>query len=98
MDMDQIIRTAISQKKLLGFVYEARPRIVEPHIYGKKDGRYGILAYQVDGESSGKLPDWRRMYLKKISGDITILDKTFLGKRPTAGKHSEWDEIYCIVS
>lgn len=94
--MEEIIKQAINEKRLLEFYYENHRRDVEPHIYGRKNGQYGILAYQVGGESSSGKMEWKRMYLDKII-DLKISEKTFSGKRDVTGPHSEWDEKILIV-
>jgi len=96
--MDSIIKEAITKKKLLEYDYDGYHRIVEPHIFGKKDGKDAILVYQVGGESSsGGLPNWRRMILKGIT-NMKVSEQSFPGRRPTSGKHSSFDTIYRIVS
>ena len=96
--MMDTIRGAIRERRKLEFVYHGLTRIAEPHVAGTKDGREGILTYQTGGQSSsGKLPNWRRLYLDEIS-QLRVLDDTFPGKRESpSGMHSAWDEIYEIV-
>lgn len=96
--MDDIIKTAIFEKKLLEFTYDGLQRIAEPHVYGVKDGKYELLVYQIRGQSrSGGLPNWRRVELRKIS-NMRILDESFPGSRPTlSGKHSNFDTTIAIV-
>lgn len=43
--MDQIIRQAISEKRLVEFMYQGLQRIAEIHVYGIKGGVHQILAY-----------------------------------------------------
>jgi hypothetical protein len=95
--MDAMIRQAISVKKLLDFNYDGYHRIAEPHIYGRKDGKDGLLVFQIRGQSSSGKFGWKRMYLNEIT-NVTVLDETFPGKRPVSGSHSIWDKIYLIVS
>jgi len=97
--MDSMIREAIENKKLLEYDYDGYHRITEPHVYERKDGQDAILVYQIGGGSkSGGIPNWRRMYLNEIS-NMTISDKTFLGRRQTpTGKHSSFDRTLMIVS
>lgn len=93
---DEMIREAITEKKLLMFDYDGFHRIVEPHVYGRKNNEDEILAYQTEGQSSSEELGWRRMSLNKIS-NMQILDKKFPGKRDVTGNHSVWDVTYCIV-
>lgn len=94
---DVMIRIAIREKKVLGFHYKGLYRIVEPHVYGNKNGDDGMMTFLIGGQSSSGFPHgWRRMYLKEITG-MRILDRRFPGRRPASDSHSMWDYTYCIV-
>jgi len=96
-NIDQILRAAIAQTRLLQLRYRGRDRIVEPHDYGEHNGIIKVLTYQVGGSSSGPLPNWRWMDVEQISGP-QLLDQTFPGGRPTAsGKHHKWDTLFVRV-
>jgi hypothetical protein len=58
-----------------------------------------ITFYQFHGgSSSGGLPDWRRVKLKKIS-NFQIREKYFKGKGAfPSGKHSSFDRRLAIVN
>jgi predicted DNA-binding transcriptional regulator YafY len=95
--MDDLIKQAISQKRLIDFSYNNRRRIAEPHILGTLKGVTQVLTYQLAGESSSQLPDWRRINVDKIL-DLQIRDDTFPGQRPClSGKHSSWDDVHLAV-
>jgi hypothetical protein len=95
--IDQVLRTAITETRLIRLRYLGRERIVEPHDYGEHKGSVKLLAYQVGGSSSGRLPNWRWMEVQQIS-DAQLLDQTFAGGRPVAsGKHHEWDKLFIRV-
>ena len=98
MSKEQTIIDAIDAKKMLKFDYHDHQRIVEPHVYGIKDSKKSLQAYQTGGtSSSGGIPEWRRMFLDEIS-DLEILKESFPGKRPTpSGKHSSFDRIIQMV-
>ena len=98
MSTEDLIQSAIQDKKLLKFIYHKFERIVEPHVFGVLDGREELQSYQIRGGSStGGLPEWRRMILTEMS-DVEILDQTFPGKRPfPSGKHSSFDRIISLV-
>ena len=69
MDTDELIRTAIRERRLVEFRLHGLRRISEPHLYGIYKGARQILVYQISGESrSGDLPDWRRADLEEILG------------------------------
>jgi hypothetical protein len=98
-ETDKLLRKAISEKRLIRFVYASKPRIAEPHDYGVQKGQVRLLSFQVGGESnSGKLPAWRWLDVDKIS-DVVILEKQFRGGRPApSGKHHAWDELFIRVA
>jgi hypothetical protein len=93
---DEMIREAITEKKLVEFDYDGHHRIAELHVYGRRNEANGILAYQIDGKSSKDTLGWKRMVTKKMA-NLRLLDKTFPGIRHVNGKHSPWDLIYLIV-
>ena len=95
--VDELLRTAIEQRRLIRLLYRNKDRIVEPHDYGVHNGVVKLLGYQVGGASSGKLPNWRWMETDLIS-DIRLLDRTFPGGRPApSGKHHQWDKLFIRV-
>ena len=95
--LDQLLRTAIEQTRLLRLCYQNRNRIVEPHDYGVQKGVVKLLTRQIRGSSSGPLPGWRWMETDQIS-DAEMLDETFPGGRPTpSGKHHDWEIIFIRV-
>jgi len=58
--IDQLLRGAIRNKRLIEFEYQQLKRVAEPHDYGIQNGIKKVLVYQVSGGSkSGRLPDWR---------------------------------------
>jgi predicted DNA-binding transcriptional regulator YafY len=96
-NVDELIRRAIEQRLLLRLVYHNKQRIVEPHDYGVHNGSVKLLAYQVGGSGSGKLPNWRWLELDLIS-DIHLLEKTFSGGRAgSAQRHHKWDTLFMRV-
>src|SRR6266851_112273 len=96
-NVDEALRAAIEQKRLIQLFYRNKSRIVEPHDYGVHKGSVKLLGYQVGGFSSGRLPNWRWMEVNSIS-DIHLLNRTFPGGRPNpSGKHHEWDQLFLRV-
>jgi hypothetical protein len=75
------IVSAIRGQHLLGFRYDGRPRVVEPHIYGVNTKGHPVLsAYQLLGGSvSGERVGWK-MFLVRGMDDIRMLEATF--RRP----------------
>src|SRR5579871_123448 len=96
-DIDELLRTAISQRRLIRLKYHGKERIVEPHDYGIHKGSAKLLAYQVGGSSSGPLPNWRWFEIALIS-DLSLLDQTFPGGRPPeSGNHHNWEKLFIRV-
>ena len=95
--LDQLLRTAIQQTRLLRLRYRNKDRILEPHDYGQHNGVIKLLTRQISGSSSGPLPNWRWMEIDQIS-DAQLLDETFPGGRLTrSGKHHKWDKLFLRV-
>jgi hypothetical protein len=93
-----VLRDAIETKHLIQFLYKDKLRIVEPHDYGIHNGSIKLFGYQVAGRSSEPLPNWRWVLVDSIS-DLTMLNRTFPGRRPSAsGKHHRWDQIFIRVT
>ncbi|HNT26540.1 MAG TPA: WYL domain-containing protein [bacterium] len=91
-----VIEEAIRTKAIIEFYYSSHHRVVEPHVLGIHTGIIQLLGYQIDGSSSsGKLPEWRRFDLNRMS-NIQITDKKFSGQRPS-GHHSSWDRTILVV-
>src|SRR5882724_124025 len=96
-NVDQLLRTAIEQKRLIQFVYRNKERIVEPHDYGIHNGRAKLLAYQVGGASSERIPNWRWIETDSIS-NFHVRNETFPGgRRAPSGKHHKWDKLFIRV-
>ena len=95
---DKLIRRAIAEKRLVRFVYQDKERIAEPHDYGQIKGTDRLFCYQLRGESTGRLPNWRLVDVPGIEG-LEILDEKFAGSRGAAyDKHLTWDKIYARVA
>lgn len=97
-DVDALLRAAIEQKRLVELIYFDKRRVVEPHDYGVHNGTVKLLAYQVGGSSSGRLPNWRWMEVSSISS-LRLLDRTFAGGRGNASsQHHRWEQLFARVS
>lgn len=97
-DLDKLIRKAIRNKQLIRLVYQNKVRVIEPHDYGIHKSVVKLLAYQVRGSSTGRLPGWRWLEVGGIS-DAQLMDETFPGNRPPpSGQHHQWDEIFIRVA
>lgn len=95
--VDQFVREAIARKCLIRFQYGGYDRVAEPHDYGVQAGLVRLFCYQTGGQSSGRLPNWRLLYVAKISA-LELLDQTFPGSRGDSyRKHLVWDEVFARV-
>lgn len=90
--MNELIKQAITNKKLIEFLYKGHPRVIEPHVLGVNDNVTQVLGFQVGGSSStGRIPEWRRFDVQKIAY-LNVTEIRFLGRQPNpSGKHSSWD-------
>jgi hypothetical protein len=88
---------AIENMRMIRFSYHGKDRIAEPHDHGILNGSVQLLSWQVDGRSSRPLPNWLLAKVDEIT-ELTLLDQTFPGGRPTAtGKHIKWDVLFIRV-
>lgn len=95
--LDELLRAAIDQRRLIQLRYDNRPRILEPHDYGVQNGVIRLLAYQVGGSCSGKIPNWRWLDVDRIS-QPQMLSRVFRGGRSIpSGKHHTWDQLFVRV-
>ena len=93
----ELLLEAISEKRLIRFNYQGKARIAEPHDYGIQKGQRRLLAYQVRGASTGKLPGWRWIEVQGLS-DLEVLKVNFPGSRgDESNKHHVWDEVFARV-
>jgi hypothetical protein len=96
---DNLLRTAIEDRRLVAFVLHGRPRVGEPHDYGIIKEVATLFFYQTGGESnSGKPVGWRRAVIAEISR-LRVLDERFAGPRATStDRHLQWDTLFASVS
>jgi predicted DNA-binding transcriptional regulator YafY len=95
--VNPVLYKAIEERRLIRLRYNDRERIVEPHDCGVHKGVVKLLAYQVGGSSSHKLPNWRWLEEDSMS-DIELLSESFAGGRPTeSGEHHRWEELFIRV-
>lgn len=97
--IDEQLRHAIANKRLVELSYHGHRRVAEPHDYGVQNGRVRLLAYQVRGASSTRrsASGWRLLDVSKISR-CEVLEETFSGTRGAAHQdHLVWDAVYARV-
>jgi len=81
--MIQVFTQAITQKRLIQFIYKNEIRIVEPHMLAHNERNHlSLSAWWVGGYSqSGSSPHWREYLLAEVSG-VQMLSGTFDTPRP----------------
>lgn len=79
MNIEEIIKQAINEKRILKFEYKGKDRIVEPHLYGKskKNIQKDLLhAFQTDGESNRGELGWKNFFTDEVKA-IKLIKETF---------------------
>jgi len=98
--VDEQLRFAIANKRLVQMSYKGRVRVAEPHDYGVQKGVTRLLTYQRSAVGGGPRKDvtgWRLLDLPKIERCL-VLDETFPGSRGQAHHaHNVWDVLYARV-
>jgi predicted DNA-binding transcriptional regulator YafY len=90
--IDQKLRSAIANKRLVQLRYEGARRVVEPHDYGVQKGTVRLLAFQLQ-----TAPGWRLFDIAKIE-ELAVLDAVFKGSRGASHQtHHVWDVVYARV-
>ena len=97
--LDERIRRAIAQKRLLEIRYKRAVRLAEPHDYGVIDGTERLLVFQLRGPDSGKgAGGWRLLDVVKIESCV-VTHQTFAGSRGQSHQqHYQWETLYARVT
>jgi len=96
--VDELIRQAIAERRLVSYRYKGQRRTGEPHLYGLLNGQPTVLVYQTEGTSfAGPYPNWRRLSLSGLTRFV-VTGRPFQHPRlKSTDSHSEWSEIWAIV-
>ena len=69
-----LLRRAAARRQPVAAMYDGQPRLLCPHVLGRKSGRLHVLFYQFGGSSNSGLPvapegvgDWRCLAVEKLS-------------------------------
>jgi predicted DNA-binding transcriptional regulator YafY len=99
--LDEDLRFAITNKRLLQLSYAGRLRVIEPHDYGIRDGKTSLLAYQRRADSGASPKDvrgWRLFDVSRIDRCI-VLEDSFEGSRAASHqRHYVWEVVYARVA
>jgi hypothetical protein len=70
----ELLRRAAARRQPVAAMYDGQPRLLCPHVLGRKSGRLHVLFYQFGGTSNSGLPvapegagDWRCLAVEKLS-------------------------------
>ena len=98
--IDESLRQAIAEKKLIEIRYKGDTRVVEPHDYGHHKGADRLLGYQLRmarAPFASEAIGWRLFDVPRIES-LVILDMPFKGSRvQSAQDHHVWDNLYARV-
>jgi hypothetical protein len=100
--VDEQLRFAIANKRLIQLFYLGRRRVAEPHDYGILHGTMKLLVYQREtfdgGGSRHRDRGWRLFEVSKIT-ECSVLDTGFRGSRIEGHqRHYSWDVVYARVT
>ena len=69
----ELLRRAAIRRQPVAAIYDGLPRLLCPHVLGRKSGRLHVLFYQFGGGSNSGLPvapegvgDWRCLAVEKL--------------------------------
>lgn len=70
----ELLRLAASRRQAVAAIYDGLPRLLCPHVLGRKSGRLHMLCYQFGGSSHSSLATeadgvgrWRCLAVEKLS-------------------------------
>jgi hypothetical protein len=96
--LDEQLRFAIANRRLVRVTYDNVVRTGEPHDYGMQHGAARLLFYQLrrvcGKHGGGKTTGWRLLEVAKIEA-WTVMEKTFPGGRGSSDQqHLTWDTLF----
>lgn len=100
--IDQQLRFAIANTRLIEFSYHGIRRVAEPHDYGIQNGTIKLLVYQRTRAGGSDPRDdsvqgWRLLEVDKMT-ECSVVEATFSGSRGAAHhRHHAWDVVYARV-
>ena len=96
--IDEKLRFAVANKRLIQLRYNSALRVVEPHDYGVQKGTVRLLAYQHQGSGPKKsAAGWRLFDVAKIT-ECVVLETLFKGSRGASHQHHHaWDVLHARV-
>jgi hypothetical protein len=99
--LDEQLRFAIANKRLVQITYHGCSRTGEPHDYGRQHGTSRLLFYQLQEAGGGRRREakgWRLLEVSKIE-ECLVLQGTFRGSRGESHRqHLGWEELFARVA
>lgn len=94
----ELLRLAGTRRQPVAAIYDGRPRLLCPHVLGKKSGRRHAFFYQFGGSSNSGLPvvaegigGWRCFAVEKLS-QVELSSEAW-HTEPRAGRQTCIDEV-----
>jgi hypothetical protein len=94
----ELLRRAAARRQPVAAIYDGLPRLLCPHVLGRKAGRLHALVYQIGGRSNSGLPVapseagvWRCLVVEKLSQVELRADTWRSG--PRASRQTCIDEV-----
>jgi len=94
----ELLRYAATRKQPIAATYDGQPRLLCPHVGGRKSGRLHVLCYQFGGSSNSAEPlapegegVWRCLAVEKLSHDELRTDAWHTG--PCSKRQTCIDEV-----
>jgi hypothetical protein len=98
--LDEQLRFAIANKRLIQVAYGGSLRVAEPHDYGVQKGVTRLLIYQLRSSNAPErkaATGWRLLDAEKIE-TCQVLEETFSGSRGEGHqRHYAWEVVYARV-
>src|SRR2546430_1750170 len=92
-----LLRTAIEDRRMIRLRYHGRIRILEPHDHGILNGSIQLLAYQVGGSSSRRLPNWMLMKADEIGPIFIVGNRTIPKQSAISEKWLDYGKILVVL-
>jgi predicted DNA-binding transcriptional regulator YafY len=96
MKFHEVLTEAIDQRKRIEFTYQSNTedaptrRVVDPWIYGDRNGKPALFGYQVEGGSGSEC---RRFNVGKIHS-LRITDQPAQNRPESSADITKWDGIH----
>src|SRR6202162_1752371 len=94
----ELLRYAATRKQPIAATYDGQPRLLCPHVGGRKSGRLHVLCYQFGGSSNSAQPlapegggVWRCLAVEKLSQ--VELDYSLWHSEPRPPRQTCIDEV-----